>query len=146
MKCKEICNLLDDYILGELTSELEIQINEHISECRLCKKELREKEAAIIAIKKSTVFEPSSDSFRRIKKVLPVSEKSRNSIWFFPKRFVYALAAFLFGLVLMRSVDILIFRQKEIPQAEIKFETHHQEPFVDTVEFYHAPAKNVAKI
>jgi hypothetical protein len=146
MKCKEICDLLDDYILGELIPELEIQINDHLVECTSCKRNLQKKETAIIAIKKSTVFEPSSDSFSRIKRELPVPERPRNSIWFFPKRFVYAFAAFLFGLVLMRSVDILIFRQREIPQAEIKFETHHQEPFVDTVEFYHAPAKNVAKI
>ncbi len=146
MKCKEICDLLDDYILGELTPEIEIQINEHLDECNPCKKEFQEKEAVIITIKKSTVFKPSSEPFRRIKKELPMAERPVSSIWFFPKRFVYAFAAFFFGLVLMRSVDILIFRQKDVPQAEIKFETRHQEPFVDTVEFYHAPAKNVAKI
>lgn len=146
MKCREIKTLFDDYILGELSPEFEIQINEHLSECKSCKKELQEKEVAIIAIKKSTVFEPSSESFRRIRKELPVPERPRNSIWLFPKQFVYALAAFLFGLVLMRSVDVLMFRQKEVPQAEIKYKTHHREPFVDTVEFYHAPAKNLARI
>jgi len=146
MKCKEICDLLDEYILGELDPESEIQINEHLSECQSCKDELCEKEATVTAIKKVTRFDPSAEVLKRIRRSLPRQGKGQPFLWLFPKRFIYALAAFLFGIVLMRSVDILIFEQKEAPQAEIKFETRHQEPFVDTVEFYHAPAKNVAKI
>lgn len=146
MKCKEISNLLDDYILGEIIPEIEIQINEHIDECKSCKEELQEKETTIIAIKKSSLFKPSSEAFRRIKRELPLSGRSRNFIWFFPKRVVFAVTAFFLGLVFMRSLDVLIFRRNEVPQEGIKYETRHQEPFVDSVEFYYAPAKNVAKI
>jgi anti-sigma factor RsiW len=146
MKCKEICDLLDEYILGELDPEIEIQMNEHLSACQSCKAKMYEKEATITALRKVTTFNPSAQALRRIRRSLIGQGRKQPFLWRFPKRFVYALAAFLFGIVLMRSVDILIFKQKQAPKAELKFETRHQEPFVDTVEFYHAPAKNVAKI
>ena len=147
MKCKETVELLDDYILGELTPEIEIQLNDHLYECETCKKRLHEKEAIIAGLKKTTKFEPSIEALRRIKVLLPKKHVTEPTFLFFPrKRFAYALTAFILGLILMRSLDILFFKQKEIPQTEIKYETRHQEPFVDTVEFYHAPAKNVAKI
>ena len=146
MRCKETMNLMDDYLLGELTPEVEIQINDHLCECRTCKNELHKKEAEVELIRNSTVFKPGNDAFRRIKMNLPLGERPKDTILFFPRRFVYAFAAFVLGIVLMRSFDILFFEKRELPQAEIKYETRHQEPFVDTVEFYHAPAKNVAKI
>lgn len=146
MKCKEITTLLDDYILGELSPEFEIQINEHLSECKSCQKELQEKEVAIIAIKKSTVFEPSAESFRRIKRQISIHRKQRRLFWVFPKSFAYAVVAFLFGIGLMKSIDVFILKPAERPRVEIKYETRHEELLVDTVEFYHAPAKNLARI
>ena len=146
MKCKEIIGLLDDYILGELTPEIEMQINGHLDECRSCNNELQKREAELALIKHATIFKPDNEAFRRIKRILPNRDRSAASVLSLPKRFIYAFAAFILGIVLMRSLDILFFTRKEIPQAEIKYETRHHEPFVDTVEFYYAPAKNVAKI
>ena len=146
MKCREIKTLIDDYILGELDSDIEIQTNEHMSECKECVEELTKREAVFNIVRSSARFEPSAKTFRRIKRQIFVQRKQPRLFGVFPKSVVYAAAAFLLGIVLMRSVDVLIFRQKEVPQAEIKYETHHREPFVDTVEFYHAPAKNLARI
>ena len=144
--CKEIKKYFDDYILGELDSDTEIQMNEHMSECKECAEELAKREAAFNIVRNSARFEPSAETFRRIKRQIFVQRKQWRLFRVFPKSVVYAAAAFLLGVVLMRSVDVFIFRQKEVPQAEIKYETHHREPFVDTVEFYHAPAKNLARI
>jgi anti-sigma factor RsiW len=146
MKCYEISKLLDDYMLGELTPELEIQVNDHITDCASCKKELQEREAVFAVIKKTAIFEPSDRSFQRIKDHKGRSVNKRYVLRFIPKSFVYAFAAFILGLLVMRTVDVLAPGKKEIPKAEIEYRYDHEKPFADTVHFYHAPAKNVAKI
>ncbi len=146
MKCQDIRSSLDDYILGDLDSDTEIQMNEHLSECKECAEELTKREAAFNIVKSSARFEPSAEIFRRIKRQIFIQRKQRRSLWIFPKSFAYAVVAFLFGIALMKSLDVFILKPAERPRVEIKYETRHEEPFVDTVEFYHAPAKNLARI
>jgi len=144
--CKEIKKYFDDYILAELDSDTEIQMNEHMSECKECAEELTKREAAFNIVKSSARFEPSAETFRRIKRQIFIQRKQRRSLWIFPKSFAYAVVAFLFGIALMKSLDVLFLKPEQSPRVEIKYETRHEEPFVDTVEFYHAPAKNLARI
>lgn len=146
MNCREIRKYLDDYILGELDSDTEIQMNEHMSECKECAEELTKREAGFDIVKSSAKFEPSAETFRRIKRQIFVQRKQRRLLWIFPKSFVYAAAAFLLGIVLMKSLDVLFLKPEQSPRVEIKYETRHEEPFIDTVEFYYAPAKNLARI
>ena len=146
MKCQDIRSSLDDYILGELDADTEIQMNEHMSECKECAEELTKREAAFNIVKSSAKFEPSAEPFRRIKRQIFIHRKQPRLFRIFPKSFVYAAAAFLLGVVLMRSLDALLLKPEQSPRVETKYETRHEEPFVDTVEFYHAPAKNLARI
>lgn len=146
MKCQDIRSSLDDYILGELDPDTEIQMNEHLSECKECAEELTKKEAAFNIVKSSARFEPSAEPFRRIKRQIFIHRKQRRLFWIFPKSFAYAAVAFLFGIALMKSLDVFILKPAERPRVEIKYETRYKEPFIDTVEFYHAPAKNLARI
>ncbi|MGB3478256.1 MAG: zf-HC2 domain-containing protein [bacterium] len=146
MKCREIKTLFDDYILGELDSDTEIQMNEHMSECKECTEELAKREAVFNIVKSSARFEPSAENFGRIKRQIFIHGKQRRLFWIFPKSFVYAAAAFLLGIVFIKSFDVLVLKSEPSSRVETKYETRHEEPFVDTVEFYYAPAKNLAKI
>jgi len=146
MKCQDIRSSLDDYILGELDSDTEIQMNEHMSECKECAEELAKREAVFNIVKSSARFEPSAETFRRIKRQIFVRRKQSRLFRVFPKSVVYAAAAFLLGIVFIKSFDRLVLKSEERPRVETKYETHYREPFVDTVEFYHAPAKNLARI
>ena len=65
MKCKEMQKHLDDYILGELDSVVEIQMNEHLAECKKCQKILEEKEAAMNVFRNTQRFEPAAGTSRR---------------------------------------------------------------------------------
>jgi len=144
--CKEIKKYFDDYILGELDSDTEIQMNEHLSECKECAEELTKREAVFNIVRSSPRFEPSAEIFRRIKRQIFIQKKQRKLLWIFPKSFAYAVVAFLFGIALMKSLDVFILKPEQSPRVETKYETRHEEPFVDTVEFYYAPAKNLARI
>lgn len=146
MKCREIKTLFDDYILAELDSDTEMQMNEHMSECKECAEELTKRETAFNIVKSSARFEPSAETFRRIKRQIFVQRKQPRLFWIFPKSFVYATAAFLLGIVFIKSFDRLVLKSEERPRVETKYETRYEEPFVDTVEFYYAPAKNLARI
>jgi anti-sigma factor RsiW len=146
MKCREIKTLFDDYILADLDSDTEIQMNEHMSECKECAEELAKREAVFNIVKSSARFEPSAETFRRIKRQMFVRRKQSRLFRVFPKSVVYAAAAFFLGVVLMRSLDVLLFKPEQSPRVETKYETRYEEPFVDTVEFYYAPAKNLARI
>ena len=146
MKCREIKTLFDDCILGELAPDTEMQMNEHMSECKECAEELAKREAVFNIVRSSAIFDPSAETFRRIKRRIFVQRKQSRLFRIFPKSVVYAATAFLLGVVLMRSLDVLFLKPEQSPRVETKYETHHREPFVDTVEFYHAPAKNLARI
>ncbi len=146
MDCKEIQKYFDDYILDELDSVIEIQVNEHLTECDNCQKELGEKEAVMNLLKDSQKFEPSNEVYNRISSKIRVPVKEKKIIWGLPKSLIYATAAFIFGIVVMRTADILFFPIEEPPKAEIKYAPVRKEPFSDTVQFYSVPVKNLAKI
>ncbi len=146
MDCKEIKEYFDDYILGELDPTIEIQIHGHLEECRKCQKNIEEREMFINQFRDSHKFRPSENAYRRIRSTILVPEKEKRLVWALPKKFVYAAAAFLLGIVLMRAIDVLIFPIEERPKAEVKYEPLRKEPYSDTVQFYFVPAKNLAKI
>lgn len=146
MNCKEIRKYFDDYILGELDPSIEIQVNEHLTECSNCQKGLDEKEAVMNLLKDSRKFEPSNEAYSRINSKIRVPVREKKIIWGLPKSLIYATAAFIFGIAVMRTADILFFQVAESPKAEIKYEPARKEPFSDTVQFYSAPPKNLAKI
>ena len=146
MDCKEIQKYFDDYILDELDSVIEIQVNEHLTECDNCQKELDAKEAVMNLLKDSQKFEPSNEIYSRINSKIRVPVKEKKIIWGLPRSLVYVAAAFLFGIAVMRTADILFFQIEEPPKVEIKYAPARKEPFSDTVQFYSAPPKNLAKI
>jgi predicted anti-sigma-YlaC factor YlaD len=146
MNCKEIRKYFDDYILGELDPVIEIQVNEHLAECNNCQKELDDKETVMNFLKDSRKFEPSNEIYNRISSKIRVPVREKKNIWVLPKSLVYTAAAFLFGIIVMRTADILFFQVEESPKVEIKYEPARKEPFSDTVQFYSAPPKNLAKI
>lgn len=146
MDCKELSKYFDDYILGELDPDIEIQLNEHISGCDRCQKEIEEKEKVIKFFKGLQRFEPSTEIYRRIKSRFVLSKKEKKLLWGIPRNLVYAMAAFCLGIVLMRAVDVLSLRMEESPKVEIRYEPTHKGLISDTIQFYSVPAKNLVKI
>ncbi len=146
MKCKEMQKYFDDYILGELGSAIEMQMNEHLAECKKCQKILEDKEAVLDVFRNTQKFEPGAGTYGRIKKRIVMQKKPRGLFWVFPKSLVYVAASFVLGLVLMRTVDIIMLQRVKNPQVEMRYEPSRKEPFSDTVQFYSAPPKNLARI
>jgi predicted anti-sigma-YlaC factor YlaD len=147
MSCEEIREHIDDYILGEVDPALEIRINEHVLSCAQCRRELEEREAGIgyfAAVPKAAV---PDGAFRTIRsRLFPPRRGKRPFFASFGGRLVFVSAAFLVGMVLMRMVDVASFRVKARPAIETKARPYYRIPFADTIKFYSAPAKNLARI
>jgi anti-sigma factor RsiW len=146
MKCKELRALLDDFILGELDAEIEIQVNEHLAECDRCKRELDGHSRVLTVLKNTRRFEPSAALTKQIKRRVFRPRQQKYVFNHVPKSLAFALATFVLGMVLMRSLDVWFFKQKTEAAVEFRYEQKEPEPFNDTLEFYHVPAKHMARI
>jgi predicted anti-sigma-YlaC factor YlaD len=147
MDCAEIKKYFDDYILGEIDPEIEIQINEHLLICPNCKDEIKELENLTVIFKNDKKFSPPEAVYKRIKNQLLIHRKPRSFTPVFAKRMLYLAASFFLGMVMMRTIDILLTEGKqERPAPEFKYETKSRLPFSDTVQFSPAPPKNLAQI
>ncbi len=146
MDCREINKYLEDYILEELEPMIEIQINAHLAECQQCRQECEEEARLINAFQESQRFTPPREIFQRLRSSISVPRKERNFFWVFPKSFIFATAAFLLGIVLMRTVDVFIFPLEQKQKVEVRYDPLQREPFTDTVQFYTVPVKNLARI
>ncbi len=145
MNCKEMKEYVDDYILGELDSAIEIQLNEHAVGCERCQSEIAEKEKVIKFFKGSHRFEPPTEMYRRISSRFVLSKKEKKILWNIPRSLVYVMAAFCFGVLLMRVVDVLSLRVEESPKVEMRYEPTHRGMISDTIQFYSVPAKNLVQ-
>ncbi|KPL12849.1 hypothetical protein AMJ74_06030 [candidate division WOR_3 bacterium SM1_77] len=146
MKCSEMKNYLIDYVLEELDSELQIQVNEHLAICKKCRGEILQTEAVIDSFKDSARFKPTPGVYGKISEQIRVAKPERPRIFGMPRSLVFALGAFLFGIVVTRSIDAIIVNVREPSSIEVRQEAPRKVPFSDTVEFYSVPAKNLARI
>ena len=146
MKCSEMKNYLVDYVLEELDSELQIQVNEHLAICKKCRGEILQTEAVIDSFKDSARFKPTPGVYGKISEQIRVAKPERPRIFGMPRSLVFALGAFLFGIVVTRSIDAIIVNVREPSSIEVRQEAPRKVPFSDTVEFYSVPAKNLARI
>ena len=147
MKCEDIKGYFDDFILGEADPAMEIAINEHLLECPACRQELGEQEALFADLRRATVCPPPERAWHEVRRSIRAvlhDRKPRFVRWFAP--IVYVTTAFLAGMVLMRAADIITFRAREKPAMETRIRPPYRVPYSDTVQFYAAPAKNLAKI
>jgi predicted anti-sigma-YlaC factor YlaD len=146
MNCEEVRKYFDDYILGEIEETIEIQVNEHLVDCKGCQKEFEEKEKLINLFMESQKFEPTDDIYRRIRNRIKMPKTDKKLFWGLSKNFAYTAVAFLFGVFLMRAVDVFFIQRTESPRVEIRYAPSHKEHYSDTIEFYSTPPKNLAKI
>jgi hypothetical protein len=94
---------------------------------------------------KGFVFEPPASAFKRVQDTITVPRRDRRFLWIFPKQIVYTFGAFLLGIIIMRFVDAVFLNRTEEPQVEIYRVPAYREPSADTVQFYTAPAKHLAR-
>jgi predicted anti-sigma-YlaC factor YlaD len=145
MKCIEIRECLFDHILGELDPEVEIQVNEHLAVCEVCRREFGKAESVVRSLRKGKPFEPAPAVYGRIAGSLTASRRQRTRLLGMPRSLVFALGAFLFGVVLTRSIDTVATIGRRPARIEVRQEEPRISPFSDTVEFYSVPAKNLAR-
>ncbi len=145
MDCREIIKHLEDYVLGELDPSIEIQINEHLTECENCQKAIEERESLVSLFKKSRRFKPSHEAYRRVHSHIRVPRKRSRFVWGLPKSLVFVTAAFLLGIMVMRAIDVFFFSLAERQKVEARYEPLQRVPFSDTVQFYTVPVKNLAR-
>ncbi len=147
MNCNKIKKYLDDYILGEIDTSLEIKINEHLLECAHCRQQVNEKESFFASFKESAKFIPPEQTYQKIAgSVFRPDPRKKPFLAGWSWRFAYTVAAFFAGMVLMRIADTQFNKFEEQTEIEVKYEPTYRVPFSDTVLFYTAPPKNLAKI
>lgn len=145
MKCEDAQKQFDDLLLGELEPDIEIEVNTHLDECAECRRVWREHEKSIQELTTTTTFEPLPSAYQRIQANVVSSNRKSRFLWIFPKQVVYTLGAFLLGIVIMRVVDAIVAKKPDESQVEIHRVPAYQEPSTDTVQFYTAPAKHLAR-
>lgn len=145
MDCREIKRYIEDYVLGELDPGIEIQVNTHLTECENCQREIEERESLVNLFRESRRFEPSLETYSRVRSNIRLPQKRRGLVRGVPKSLIFVTASFLFGIVVMRAVDVFIFSLAERQKVEATYEPLQQEPFSDTVQFYTVPVKNLAR-
>ena len=146
MNCSEIKEYLLDHILEELDPELQIQINEHLAVCGQCRTEAAATERLVDGFAASARFEPVPDVYRDIAGRIGKKQPSRAKLFGIPRSFVFALGAFMLGIIVTRSVDTIVRNRTEPSGIEVRQELPRKVPFSDTVEFYSVPAKHLARI
>jgi len=147
MTCEELREFFDDYILGELDEAVEIRISEHLLECGSCRREVEERESLFVDFRNIPKLIPPESANRKIRNTVltPTGEKKPFYRHWIAKT-AYMAAAFLVGMVLMRGVDVVSLRAREKPAAETRIRPSYRIPYADTIKFYSAPAKNLARI
>jgi anti-sigma factor RsiW len=147
MICEEFKEYFDDYILGELDGADEIRLGEHLLECGSCRREVEERESLFEGFRKIPRSMPPESAYRKVRNaVLTTAGEKKPFYRHWIANTAYMAAAFLLGMVLMRGVDIASLRSREKPDREVGTRPSYRTPYADTIKFYSAPAKNLARI
>jgi predicted anti-sigma-YlaC factor YlaD len=147
MKCQEFRDHFDDYILGEVEPAIEIRINEHLLECDACRRDIEERETLYKDFRDIPKAGPPGSAFFRVKKSIRQPTRAKKPFYARWSLRTAALAAtFILGMVLMRGVDVVSLRNREKPTMETGIRPYYRIPYADTIKFYSAPAKNLARI
>ena len=145
MRCSEIREYMFDHAVGELSPEIEIQVNEHLAACDECRAEMQSFEALANSMGGAARFRPAPRLYGRIAKQLRTPRRQVASLFGMDRNLVFALGAFLFGVILTRSIDAVVTRTGQPARIEVRQEEPGRTPFADTIEFYAVPARNLAR-
>ena len=144
MKCADVTAHLYDLVLEELAPDIEIRIHEHLTECAACRAEVQDIEKFTAALQDHVRHTPGRSAYRRVRRALPRKQKQR-LFSRLPASVGYAIAAFLFGAIVMRAADFFIRGDEQTAEQKIQYEPLRKMPYADTVEFYTVPVENLAR-
>jgi len=71
MNCQEISDLLQDYVMRELSPDERRRVDEHLLECEGCRKELALMSAIVLSLDSQPMVEPSAEFSQRVIANLP---------------------------------------------------------------------------
>ena len=144
MRCSETREYMFDQAAGELPPEVEIHVNEHLAACDECRAEAQKFEAVAQAMGNAARFSPEPLLYGRIAEQL-TRRRKRARLFGLDRNLAFALGAFLFGVILTRSIDAVVARTSQPARIEVRQEEPGRTPFPDTIEFYAVPARNLAR-
>jgi anti-sigma factor RsiW len=146
MNCADTKEYLIDHILEELDPELQIQVNEHLAVCEKCRGEMERTGRLVERVSASSGFKPVAEVYERIREQIRMPRPKPARFFGVSRSLVFALGAFLLGIIMTRSIDTIIRNRAQPSRIEVRQEVPRVAPFSDTVEFYSVPAKNLARI
>jgi hypothetical protein len=94
----------------------------------------------------SSGFKPVAEVYERIREQIRMPRPKPARFFGVSRSLVFALGAFLLGIIMTRSIDTIIRNRAQPSRIEVRQEVPRVAPFSDTVEFYSVPAKNLARI
>jgi len=145
VNCKQLKEHIIDYLLGELDTMLEMRINEHLSVCENCKKEVENMETLFEKISDKKELLPHKKAFQLVKKRIKI-ENRFNHFSFIrrPIKLYYAIATLFLG-ILLTSLSFILIDKGTIQQEEIKssYKTKYEYPTPDSITFYTAPSRRL---
>ena len=111
MNCHEISDRLSEYFDGELSSDLALQVREHVQNCKKCSAELRSFEKLSQLVASSEVSVPSNGSWDRIAAVLDQSTRTPNS-----QRWIGSYGRLAAGVGLAIAASLVLVITNWVPQ------------------------------
>ncbi len=140
MDCKEIRTNLFDYLLGELDPLIEMRVNEHLLECKECRRQIEETERLFETLKDSREFIPDNSILKSIQENALVNRKF-NPFAFLnkPVKLYFAVAALLFGILLI-FLPSLFTDNEQVEPLKTKTKPKYESTTADSIAFYAAPS------
>ncbi|TYQ16108.1 UNVERIFIED_CONTAM: putative zinc finger protein [Acetivibrio alkalicellulosi] len=107
MNCKEVHQLIEEYIMGEVDTDKSLKIKKHLDECENCKKEYEETKELIGGLKeiKNSIIIKKDILSKNERSIVKSAQRKGSSI----KRVFSSVAAAVFFIMFLLSSSIIAF-------------------------------------
>jgi hypothetical protein len=122
MNCKDVKNLIEDFIENNINEEIKKEINHHMSQCMDCKNEYNLAKSSIEALSNAKAIAPPEDMWKKVNK--KILERQSKPSGFFIKPILLPAALCTFIICFISLFCINNYRNNLILQEKMA-ETHY---------------------
>jgi predicted anti-sigma-YlaC factor YlaD len=144
MKCEDFKIKMLDELMGEISVEESLLLEEHLRECERCREEIEKLERVLNLLKSSKDWNPPPYLKEKIKRKLELKRKG-NPIWNFlntPVRLYHAILIIIISLFLYAFIGKVFTKRVSPPTTIAKGEKEYIPERRDTLfKFYTAPSR-----